>query len=309
MTRLTGVIAAVTTPFDDRLGVDLDRLTARCSHLLASGCDGINLLGTTGEATSLTVAQRIFVMEGVAGARLPLDRFMVGTGAAAFGDAMELTRRAQTLGFGGALLLPPFYYKGISETGLCDYVERVAAASVASDLPLYLYNFPQLSGVPYTLAVVRRLQSRLGERLAGLKDSSGDISYSAAITAETGIDVFPSSEAALGMIEEHGFAGCISATANVTYALCAKGLRAPEAADRSGAIRQAVEIREALASAPTVPAVKWAVAEVTGDPVWARVAPPLSLLARETVAGLRQALAATRLGVPLPSADQPQPTG
>lgn len=293
MQKLKGAIAAVATPFDDKLVVDTARLAERCRHLLTSGCDAINLLGTTGEATSLTVEERTNVMESIASSGLPLEKFMVGTGAAALGDTVALTRTAQELGFCGALLLPPFYYKNIDENALCDYVKRVASLAAGEELRLYLYNFPQLSGIPYSLSVVQRLRDCLGERLAGLKDSSGDLDYSATIAAETGIDVFPSSEVALDLMEQYGFSGCISATANITYGFCGEALRATDAGARSAAIQKAVAIREALASAPTVPAVKWAIAEVTGDSTWIRPALPLSAIDSVTAKQLRKALAQT----------------
>ncbi|MDB5449075.1 MAG: dihydrodipicolinate synthetase [Phenylobacterium sp.] len=112
---IRGVIAAIATPFLDSGEPDLPRLVARAARLLDGGCDGLNLLGTTGEATSLSVAQRIRVMEAVGASALPLDRMIVGTGAAALQDAALLTRKAAEIGFSAALLLPPFYYKPVSD--------------------------------------------------------------------------------------------------------------------------------------------------------------------------------------------------
>ena len=137
---LRGVIAAVATPFDANGEPDLDRFVRLAKHLLANGCDALNVCGTTGEATSMSVAQRRSVME-TAARHLPRERLMVGTGAAALADAAALTAYAGELGFAGALLLPPFYYKGVSDDGVAAYVERVAAAAPPT-LPLYLYHFP-----------------------------------------------------------------------------------------------------------------------------------------------------------------------
>src|ERR1035438_10440121 len=109
--RVGGVCAATLTPFDGRCGPDPDALVAHCRRLLANGCNAINLLGTTGEATSLSIAARLGVMEAIAESGLPLARFLVGTGAAAFADAAILTRAAVEFGFSGALVVPPFYFK------------------------------------------------------------------------------------------------------------------------------------------------------------------------------------------------------
>ncbi len=149
MTKLSGVIAAAATPLAAGRDIDHDKLVAHCRRLLGSGCDGINLLGTTGEATSFSVEQRLAAMQAVATSGLPLARFMTGTGAANLADAVRLTSAARDWGFAGALLLPPFYYKNIDAGSVVDYVEAVIAGAGARGLRLYLYHFPQLSGVSY----------------------------------------------------------------------------------------------------------------------------------------------------------------
>ena len=148
--RLRGVIAAIATPVSDRDQPDLGRFLSRAERLLDSGCDGLNVLGTTGEATSFSLAQRRAVMTAVAGSGLSLSRMMVGTGAAATEDAAELTLEAAALGFAGALVLPPFYYKPVSEAGILRYFERIVEATARQPIGLYLYNFPALAGVAYT---------------------------------------------------------------------------------------------------------------------------------------------------------------
>ncbi|MGN6583324.1 MAG: dihydrodipicolinate synthase family protein, partial [Rhizobiaceae bacterium] len=157
MPTLSGVIAAAATPVREDLSIDLDHLVEHCRWLLGDGgCDGINLLGTTGEATSFSTEQRIAAMRAVARAGLPLERFMVGTGAAALADACALTAEAKALGFAGALLLPPFYYKGLDAEGVVAYVEALIGKVGAEGLKLYLYQFPANSAVPYTPEIVAR---------------------------------------------------------------------------------------------------------------------------------------------------------
>jgi 4-hydroxy-tetrahydrodipicolinate synthase len=140
-----GVIAAIATAIDESGEPDCARATALARHLLDTGCDGLNVLGTTGEATSLSLAQRQRVMAAYRDAGLPLDRLMVGTGAAAVADAVALARTAAELGFGGALVLPPFYYKGVPDDGLFAYVERIVTATTQRPIPIYLYHYPALS--------------------------------------------------------------------------------------------------------------------------------------------------------------------
>lgn len=298
MARLKGVIAAAATPVDSDLSIDLDRLTRHCAWLLREGgCDGINLLGTTGEATSFSTGQRLAAMRAVAAAGLPLDRFMVGTGAAALDDAVALTAEAKALGFAGALLLPPFYYKGIDAEGLLAYVDALAHRAGKDGLRLYLYHFPANSGVPYAAEIVARLRDRLPDALLGLKDSSGDLDYSAGLARRLpGFDVFPSAEASLGRAAELGFAGCISATANVTGPFAQAGWSGRDASARAEGLAAAVGMRAAIAKFPLVAAVKASLALLTGDAMWRRVMPPLSGLADDEVASLRRSLAATELG-------------
>ncbi|HMD01609.1 MAG TPA: dihydrodipicolinate synthase family protein, partial [Candidatus Baltobacteraceae bacterium] len=149
-----GVIAAALTPLTAALEPDAGALVRHCARLLENGCDGINLLGTTGEATSLSTRQRLAAMEAVAAAELPLERFMVGTGASALDDAILLTAKAEQLAFGGTLVIPPFYYKGVSEDGVFRFYETLIERVRAPALRLYLYHFPQLSGVPITEGLV-----------------------------------------------------------------------------------------------------------------------------------------------------------
>src|SRR6187397_2601805 len=139
--KLSGVIAAISTPVRDDGAPDLERATKLARYLLDNGCDGLNVLGTTGEATSFSLDERKSVMSAYKSAGLPMDRLMVGTGAAAMSDAVALTRHAAELGFAGALVLPPFYYKGVPDDGLAAYVAAIVKTTSEKPIPVYLYHF------------------------------------------------------------------------------------------------------------------------------------------------------------------------
>jgi 4-hydroxy-tetrahydrodipicolinate synthase len=270
---LEGVIAAVATAIDAASEPDCARSAALARFLLAHGCDGLNVLGTTGEATSFSVTQRMKVMSAYRAEGLPMHRLMVGTGAAALADAIALTRHAADLGFAGALLLPPFYYKGVPDEGLIAYVDGILTATAAKPIPIYLYHFPAQSGLHWHVALIKRLLDTFGDRLAGLKDSSGDMSYARAAAAiAPGFKVFPSTEAILLEARTGLFAGCISATANLNADLCAQGWRTGDAS----ALEKAVAIRKLFDGKPLVPGVKALLAHIHRDPAWARVQPPLN---------------------------------
>ncbi len=271
--RLSGVIAAIATAVDATGEPDCARSTALAKFLLDHGCDGLNVLGTTGEATSFSIEQRRKLMNAYAETGLPMARLMVGTGAAAVGDAVELTRHAAELGFAAALVLPPFYYKGVADDGLMAYVEAIVAATKHRPIPVYLYHFPALSGVPWHLGLLARIVSGFGDRIAGLKDSSGDLGFSrAAAAAAPGFAVFPSNEAALFEARNGPFAGCISATVNLNADLCARAYRGGDAV----ALEAAVNIRKLFDGKPLIAGVKALLAHVHDDPAWARVMPPLT---------------------------------
>ncbi len=272
---LSGVIAAIATPIDESGAPDLKRAGKLARTLLDNGCDGLNVLGTTGEATSFAREERKAVMNAYKAEKIPLDRLMVGTGAAAVSDAVALTRHAAKLGFAGALVLPPFYYKGVPDDGLAAYIAALVEATTDKPIPIYLYHFPAMSGLPWHLMLIRQLLESFPTRIVGLKDSSGDMAFARAAAAiSKNFAVFPSTEAALIEARAGAFAGCISATANLNADLCA---RAWAQGDRA-ALDAAVTIRNLFDGKPLVSGVKALLAHIHGDPALARVKPPLARL-------------------------------
>jgi len=270
---LSGVIAAIATPVDEAGAPDLARAVKLARFLLDNGCDGLNVLGTTGEATSFSLSERMAVMDAYKANGLPLDRLMVGTGAAAVSDAVALTRHAAELGFAGALVLPPFYYKGVPDDGLAAYIDIVVQATAARPIPIYLYHFPAMSGLPWHIALIERLLKAHPARIVGLKDSSGDMAYArAAAAVKPGFAVFPSTEAALIDARKGEFAGCISATANLNADLCQRAW----ATGDSQALAEAVAIRKLFDGKALVPGVKALLGHIHGDPALGRVKPPLA---------------------------------
>ncbi|MGE5165336.1 MAG: dihydrodipicolinate synthase family protein [Sphingobacteriales bacterium] len=270
---LSGVIAAVATPVDESGAPDLKRAVNLARYLLENGCDGLNVLGTTGEATSFSVAERKAVMDAYKANGLPLHHLMVGTGAAAVSDAVALTCHAAELGFAGALVLPPFYYKGVPDDGLVAYIDALVKATGQKPIPIYLYHFPAMSGLPWHITLIKRLLESFPIRIVGLKDSSGDMAFARSAAAiSKDFAVFPSTEACLIDARSGFFAGCISATANLNADLCARAWSQGDAA----ALDAAVAIRKLFDGKPLVSGVKALLAHIHGDPGLARVRPPLA---------------------------------
>jgi 4-hydroxy-tetrahydrodipicolinate synthase len=276
--RFTGVLAPTITPFRQDLAVDPERLVQHARWLLANGCTGLAAFGTTSEANSLTVDERMSLLEALVGQGIPAHVLMPGTGCCAFGDTVRLTTRAVQLGFGGVLMLPPFYYKGVSEEGLyrsySEVIERVGDAR----LRIYLYHIPPVSQVPLPLALIERLLKRYPGTIAGIKDSSGDWNNTKSILeafANTGFEVFAGSEVFLLANMRHGGAGCVSATANVNPARIRQLFeqwREPEADTMQAEV---TAVRNAAMKYPVIAAAKAIVAHYGADAEWGRVRPPL----------------------------------
>jgi 4-hydroxy-tetrahydrodipicolinate synthase len=287
--RLGGVIAATATPVDADFRPDCERLVRHCRALLDGGCDAINLLGTSGEATAFGVEQRLAVMRAVAESGLPLARFMVGTGVPALDETVRLTRAACELGFAGQLILPPFYYPDVSADGLVATVDALVARVDHPALAIYLYHIPQNTKVPWPLEVVARLRERHPATVVGLKDSAGDLAYARAAAALPDFDVFPSADGALGEAAASGFAGCISATVNVTARQAQAAWAGQGTPAGAAAVTKAAELRALVAGHPLVAAVKSLLAARYGDADWARVCLPLVPLDAARAAALQDA--------------------
>jgi 4-hydroxy-tetrahydrodipicolinate synthase len=290
-----GVNAAVLTAMNADLSIDVARMVTHGSWLLANGCNGLAILGTTGEANSLGIDERIAVMEGFVQAGVPANVLLPGTGTTAITDTVKLTRRAQDLGCKGALVLPPFFYKNPSQDGLFAYFSEVIQR-VGGDIGIYLYHFPAQSAVPFTVDFIARLLKAYPGKVRGIKDSSGDIantkSYTEAFAAD-GFEVYCGDDGALHEMLKVGGAGCITAAANVGCAISAQVYAARGGA--AGEAPQAIlsRVRAAVTSAPLIPGLKSLIARNTGNKAWLNIRPPHMQLSAEAEQALFRAFDAT----------------
>jgi 4-hydroxy-tetrahydrodipicolinate synthase len=294
---VTGVFAAVPTPFLDNDEPDFRLFMEHCDWVIDKGCDGLNVLGSTGEANSQTGKARADIMRAVSESSLNRAALMVGTGTPSLGDTIELTQLAADLDFDAALIVPPYYYAPVSDDGLFNYFSRVVESVNDSDIGIYLYNFPQMTGLVFSEELVARLLESYPSRVRGMKDSSGDLAYTnhMASTFAGAFDVFPGSESPLADAAEFGYAGCISASVNATAEQAARVWRERDTITDEE-IAELRDLRAAIQSVPIVAAAKSLTAMRTGQNRWRRMLPPLLELngaQEESMLGI-----AKRLGFP-----------
>jgi 4-hydroxy-tetrahydrodipicolinate synthase len=277
--RMSGVLTPVITPFDKNLAPDSKRFVAQCRWLLTQNV-GLAIFGTNSEANSLSVDEKIELMEALMTAGLPAERMMPGTGCCALSDSVRMTAYAAKLGCSGVLMLPPFYYKGVSDDGLFAAYAQVIEKVASSDLRIYLYHIPPVSNVPISLALIERLIKAYPQTVVGIKDSSGDWANTKAML-DAGWDdfrIFPGSEQFLLAGMRHGGSGCISATANVNPAAIDRLYRTWQGPDADAQQEQLNAIRAMFSTYVMIPALKAAVAHYGADPTWLPVRPPLDTM-------------------------------
>ncbi len=280
-----GVLAAVLTPMDGDLAPDHASFSAHCHRLLAAGCHGLSVFGTTGEANSLSVGERLAALEALLESGVPADALLPGTGACALTEAVRLSRAALEAGTAGVLVLPPFYYKGVGDDGLFRFFAEVVERIGDDRLRLYLYHIPQMTGIEIGLSLISRLIDAYPDAIAGTKDSSGDRDRIESLCREfPDFSVLAGTEALLLETLRNGGEGCISATVNVTSRLARQVYDAHGAGqdDEADALQDHLgDLRASIEAYPMIPALKVLMADLTGDEAWRNLRPPLSGLDEE----------------------------
>lgn len=275
---MKGIYAAVLTPVDESLAPDAVRALPYYRQLLERGCDGLNLLGTTGEAMSFSAKQRVRFMEAMASSGLPMERTMAGTGAASLDDAVTLTGAAFACGFAAALIMPPFFFRDAGDDGILRFYAALFKRTNPPPNRVLLYNFPRMSGVAFRPPLVARLVAEFPQTIAGIKDSSNDARLQSEILqAHRGFAVFPGSESDLIAAKRRGDAGCISGS----VALWPEIARAVFRDEDDVQARRLAQLRAALDGVPFIPAVRYLTARQRDEPEWECAMPPQRSLTAE----------------------------
>ena len=320
--RIRGVLAPVVTSFKADLSPDCERFIRHCQWLLSQNC-GLAVFGTNSEANSMAAEERMKLLDALVAAGLHPSRMMPGTGCCSITETVALTAHAVKHGCAGVLMLPPFYYKTVSEEGLYRYFSEVVQRVGDTRLKIYLYHIPPVAIVGITPKLVERLLKAYPNAIAGMKDSSGDWNNTKTFLdafAGDGFDVFVGSESFLLVNMRNGGVGTISATANVNpaaihelYRKCSGVRRGDCPGDKKALGKSASTtdlerlqarldvVREVFNSRKfpsMIAALKQGIAIYTNDQEWARVRPPLVELTKEQANLLAGELNAIGLAMP-----------
>ena len=271
------------TPFNDDLSVATDLYIEHAKRLFDQGCAGIAPFGTTGEALSVGIDERIAAVQALVDGGIDPRRMIPGTGLSNVADTARLSRACLDRGCAAVLTLPPFYYKAVSEDGLYEYFRQLIAA-IGSDARIYLYHIPPIAivGIPPSLA--ERLHADFPGQIVGIKDSSNDWDNTRALLDIEGLTVYPGSELPLIDALDRGSPGCISATANLNVSAIARVVELYDQGDKAGAVAchdNVNRFRLIMQDVAPIPAQKRLLASATGDLRWANVRPPLTAMSEE----------------------------
>jgi 4-hydroxy-tetrahydrodipicolinate synthase len=295
ITNLRGILAPALTAVTNNFQIHPEPTIAHYKWLLGNGCDGLLVFGTTSEANSFSVAERKRFLEQVVGAGINPQKLMVGTGCCALSDTIELTSHAIQIGCAGALTLPPFYYKQLTDEGLFQYFASLIESVSDPRCRLYLYHIPPIAIVPFSFPLIEKLIAHYPGIVAGIKDSSGDSEHTKQLIkrfAKPGFDVFPGNESTLLAALRIGAAGCISGTANVNAQLLQLIFKTWQTAEADARQTVVHKLRQVFLGYPLIPALKAIISRMRREPGWKNVQPPLAALSEVEQEGFFEKLGA-----------------
>jgi len=291
---IKGLIAPILSPFDNNLDFNQELYNQLAKKLLETGCSGLAPFGTTGEALSVSNSERKSALEGLVKFGIDPLKLIPGTGLCNLPDTIDLCRHALDLGCKGVMTLPPFYFKGMSDDGLHDYYVKLIEGINDTNLKIYLYHIPQVSGVGLSIDLVRNLHTEFPDTVIGIKDSSGDWENTKALLGIKGLIVYPGSELPVIDAIRLGAPGCISATANLNGTdisevidLCHMG-KWEEADAKHEKVRT---VRLMFQDYAPIPAQKALLAKATGNSEWKNLRPPMQPMATDKLDALIDSLA------------------
>jgi len=291
---LPGIWPALMTPLAADLSIDHGRFAAHARHLLEAGCAGVTPFGTTGEGPSFSVAERRAAVDALLAGGVPAARILVSVSCTAVPDTVALVRHAQDIGAWGALLMPPFFFKGVSDEGIVDAYRQILDATADRPLRVVLYHIPQVSAVGLSHAVIAELLRRYPQRIVAIKDSACDRAWSVGLAEAfaSKIGVHVGNELDLPAMAGFGSRGAVSGLANFMPRMVHRLATEPDATRTANDHARVQRLLAWLGGYALIPALKAVMAAQTGDTGWLRVRAPLAALGPERFETFRRELTA-----------------
>jgi len=284
------LITATLTPMGNDFNPDIDRFLKHINNLLKNNIDGILIFGTTGEGNSFSLKERKYILEGI-GQSVSCSNILVGAGSCAFKDVAELSKQAVRAQCRGVLLLPPFYYKNVSEDGLFGFFDSVIKEVGEKDFKIYLYHIPQISGISITSSLLEKLLKHHPGTIAGIKDSGGNVQQTIEWCKNfPELNIYTGNETFYWDTIRNGGRGCISATFNYSAFLGLQNLNDNQTDLTVPDAEKIIQIRNIITSFPVIPALKFLISEKYQDPGWEIVRPPLVPLTEKQKLRLKKEL-------------------
>ncbi|MFW2543948.1 dihydrodipicolinate synthase family protein [Primorskyibacter sp. 2E107] len=291
---MSGIVCAAVTPVDANYQIDVDLLARHCQRVMAAGCRYVSVFGTTGEGASFSSAQKIAALDGLIRAGVPADRLIPAIMTPVLSEAADMLGAIERAGCRAALVLPPFFYSAPGDAGIVAFFEALLARAGSTGLDLLLYNIPQFSRIAYTPSLISALLARFGARIAGVKDSTGDLQNGLAlIEAFPELAIFTGDDRVMPPLRLKGGAGMIGGMPNLFAADAVQVLAAPDGADTATLRAYAARRIEAVDGNGGLPVIKAMLARETGEPGWTRAVPPLGSLPEAVETRVLAALAET----------------
>ena len=298
---LHGIWPALMTPLRADLAIDEARFAAHARALLEAGCAGVTPFGTTGEGPSFSVAERRLAVDALVAGGVPAERILVSTSCAALPDTLALTRHALAAGAWGVLMMPPFFFKGVTDEGIVEAYRQVIDGAADPRLRMLLYHIPQVSGVGLSAAVISTLRDLYPQTIVGIKDSGCELAHSLALaeafmpTPPSGFGVHVGNELDLPALAARGSRGAVSGLANFMPRLVRRLVTEPDASRTAADHARVERLLAWLGGYALIPALKAIMAAQTGDAAWLRVRAPLVALDGEPFKRFARELAALGL--------------
>ena len=290
---IKGLIAPILSPFDNDLKFNQNMYNDLAHDLLENGCSGLAPFGTTGEALSLSNKERMNALEGLLNSGIKADQLIPGTGLCNFPDTVMISKHALDLGCHGVMTLPPFYFKGMSDEGLFDYFEKLIEEINDSNLKIYVYHIPQVSGVGLSIDLVSKLKKSYPDIVVGIKDSSGNWENTKSLLGIDNLVVYPGAELPVIEAIKLGAPGCISATANLNGSDISKVINFchdNEWEKAEDLHKKVTKVRLLFQDYAPIPAQKGLLAKKRKISEWLNVRPPLKSISNDKVSELANTL-------------------